>query len=1191
MDESKKKKVLKILEYWKMVELLSQVDIPLESNDNKKHIKDVVEGKTDKSKPPIDKLDIFNHISIEKEKFELEEIISVNQEVNNKYPFLGGEIAVIVVEIKRNDFVEHLGKYFNPSDNQIDLSYPDNSMLAWCSYKLDHEGKYVEKSFKLSPILWAAAEWNKLKKVKNMSFSLEKSEYDAVIDKINDELIKNFNEAKVVVSDANSVNDKIKEINNYKDLKVSDLFNYLYENVYEEYVKPIFPVITSEYRGEVIYTRYLTEEAREKDDGENNYADLGRSYYVNDIILFESLVKSGEIDDKDKYQQSIINYILSADEKSKGMDYSLKTIISPTEDRSKLKKFFGQVLKTSNAPIGKWPSKFMPVLMQQVAVNIAINEKDDNTPVFSVNGPPGTGKTTLLKEIVANNIVERAKLLAAVGDNPDDAFEKKTFLNGPSNSNSYFKFAPAYYSIKNDKINEYGMLVTSCNNSAVENITVDLPKGSDILGSLDFEDEKDEDVKKGLEEVHDLFDVSKSTDIETITHFKKKNNYNDIYFTRYANDLLDKNDSWGLVSAPFGKRFNINKYCDKVLTPFVKDYNSNEIRDAHLEKYHKCRKDFLTQLKKVEAMQKELDDIASIGEKIPDEKGFLEKTVSKINLDYQQIDSLDEEIGKLNKEIAELEQNKPKGFILFKRKQLKEYEEKLNNAKKQIKKNKAIKAKHEYEIESNEVYLKYREELKKHSEGAEKFVALDSDFLDNYVSTDEKTSTKAQVTNPWFTARYNREREKLFYFACKLNKEFVISSKCMRQNIINFMIAYNKFSDAEGRMSYDDKEAAMPDLLQSIFLLTPVISTTFASAQSFLSNIKKPGTLGFLIVDEAGQAQPQMALGSLFRCRKAVIVGDPKQIEPVVTAEADMIKQLFTGDFFDAYKNKKISVQGFADYINPYGTILADEEEKEWVGCPLVVHRRCIDPMYTVSNTLSYNMTMKQQTELPKEKVSKTFILDESLWINVKGNEESGDKNHFVARQGELVLLLLEKKLSKLSEKEVPKLYIITPFTSVKNGMKSMLKRSDLYKNDDRVKKWLEENNIGTVHTFQGKGTDEVIFLLGCDEKSTKAADWVNKNIVNVAATRAKFRFYVIGDKDVWMCKPVKIAREVIGKTITEEELRKELDTEGSYTKADNTDYGVCPRCGRKLVNKDGKKGEFIGCTGYPNCKFSKNLK
>ena len=405
------------------------------------------------------------------------------------------------------------------------------------------------------------------------------------------------------------------------------------------------------------------------------------------------------------------------------------------------------------------------------------------------------------------------------------------------------------------------------------------------------------------------------------------------------------------------------------------------------------------------------------------------------------------------------------------------------------------------------------------------------------------------------------------------------------------MIACNKFSDAEGRMSYDDKEAAMPDLLQSIFLLTPVISTTFASAQSFLSNIKKPGTLGLLIVDEAGQAQPQMALGSLFRCRKAVIVGDPKQIEPVVTAEADMIKQLFTGDLFDAYKNKKNSVQGFADYINPYGTILADEEEKEWVGCPLVVHRRCIDPMCTVSNTLSYNMTMKQQTESPKEKVSKTFILDESLWINVKGNEESGDKNHFVARQGELVLLLLEKKLSKLSEKEVPKLYIITPFTSVKNGMKSMLKRSDLYKNDDRVKKWLEENNIGTVHTFQGKGTDEVIFLLGCDEKSTKAADWVNKNIVNVAATRAKFRFYVIGDKDVWMCKPVKIAREVIGKTITEEELRKELDTGRSYTKADNTDYGVCPRCGKKLVKKDGKKGEFIGCTGYPNCKFSKNLK
>lgn len=86
------------------------------------------------------------------------------------------------------------------------------------------------------------------------------------------------------------------------------------------------------------------------------------------------------------------------------------------------------------------------------------------------------------------------------------------------------------------------------------------------------------------------------------------------------------------------------------------------------------------------------------------------------------------------------------------------------------------------------------------------------------------------------------------------------------------------FDDCGERMKLADREEAMPYMLQSIFLLTPVISTTFASAQTFLGDVKKSGVLGTLIVDEAGQAQPQMAVGAMFRCRKAIIVGDPKDV-------------------------------------------------------------------------------------------------------------------------------------------------------------------------------------------------------------------------------------------------------------------------------------------------------------------------
>ena len=44
--------------------------------------------------------------------------------------------------------------------------------------------------------------------------------------------------------------------------------------------------------------------------------------------------------------------------------------------------------------------------------------------------------------------------------------------------------------------------------------------------------------------------------------------------------------------------------------------------------------------------------------------------------------------------------------------------------------------------------------------------------------------------------------------------------------------------------------------------------------------------------------------------------------------------------------------------------------------------------------------------------------------------------------------------------------------------------------------------------------------VLGCDEKSRGAASWAvgtdNPNIMNVAATRAKEEFYIIGDRKLY---------------------------------------------------------------------------
>lgn len=1214
---SKKQKLAEtVLDYWYTLEFLSQNTLPRLSYEERR--KNDVAVKTAsvgyarpqafaaaKSEPKV--LKLITPIEAEVDVCELAAL-----EAKRHGMSCWGNISVYVGKIPRECCIQEIARKLQEEDSRPEATKDE---IACFSIQLTPEGSYIEKTFSLSPLIWAISHLEK-SKGKSLAQCLSQQAYRADVEAYDGQLREWESGTKDMSAGAATG-------------QVADIF----KQVYGQYIKGALEM-DYEFSCMMMYQVFKDQNDREKYE-DDDYLGLGRNFFAEDLKLVLSAFQTESSDIHTPMLNSMIHYIAGPygefyPEKalfSFKERYDLEHRLPGDEKGDQLRAVLEEILDVQNAPLGKWPSRFMPVLMQQAAVNQAVSEKLKYGRIFSVNGPPGTGKTTLLKEIVVDHIVKKAAFLSEY-ERPDDAFKECCFLHGEKANNGYSKWYSKYYRLKDERINDCSILVTSCNNAAVENITKELPLEKGITGALSAQVTDSQARKDKLEEMKTLFTAASSFQYEELyCHDKaQKGVYRDIYFTEYAKGLLDGEEAWGLISAALGKKSNIHRFYQNVLYHLITDFYKNEKIDARLEQYERIRKEFLEQKTKVEGLREELSNYCKDEVETRRQCKEYEEHIRKLRHDseqkilsldeckqqadvlrkegetlrakfsekeeeaeqahraagdskeaYEKMDQRYEEklklsietrtsirlFGKLfhrkdtkakneladkyGEEARELKQKADEMSCLFEEAQsvfnsLEAQVESLN--KKLAKWDESIvtlnrleaeltctvernKEKiHYYEkdmaVKRERCALKLRQRLEA-TDDLERFIPLDDDFMKHFLSTDEKESTWAQISDPWFTDHYNRERERLFYLALQVNKAFILFSKCCFRNYRNLALLWQESKEENEIVSFhpEDREACFGPLLQTLFLLVPVISTTFASVGNFLRDIKNPNVLGTLIVDEAGQAPPQMAIGALYRSRRAVIVGDPKQVEPVVTEDLQLLKRAYKEDMYKPYKAKTASVQQLADLINPYGTYMEnDENEREWLGCPLVVHRGCLSPMYDISNQISYNNTMKQQTGVPSKEKEEMFCYGGSQWINVKGREK-GNRNHFVEAQAKRVVEILEIAFSK---SDAPSLFIITPFTTVKSGMIQHLERklktgdsSILNKKRSSVKGWMYKN-IGTVHTFQGKEANEVIFLLGCDagKEAAGAIRWVNANIVNVAVTRAKYRLYAIGDENAW---------------------------------------------------------------------------
>ncbi|MDI9220272.1 AAA domain-containing protein [Pantoea sp. EA-12] len=796
-------------------------------------------------------------------------------------------------------------------------------------------------------------------------------------------------------------------------------------------------------------------------------------------------------------------------------------------------------------PQARWPSKggHPLVLLQQAAVNAARAELNDAPGIIGVNGPPGTGKTTLLRDIVVGCILDRATAMSGF-NKPQDAFsttgEKLAF-----GSNAFLHFYKLHASLKGHEI-----VVASSNNKAVENVSKELPL---------------KDANGRHEEIAYFRSIS-----DLIANPKRAG-----YFEAEDDTPSDPIETWGLIAAALGKSSNRGTFqqgfwwnedggfltylkaarginvmreikdeqtgeiIDRVMPSVVVNERPSTNEADALAAWRKARSVFLKLKETVDA------EIASIEEMRRDIQA-LKGATTELQRVEQRRPSLNEAVEEAHQIVAACQREHEK-------------------AKSQIEQDKTLLDSHLAgrpgvfsRLFATAAWKSWRSTLQKLSatlqqsvlQAQEKDGALElartkwSNSESQLQQLDQEISSKCQavsklkateaearnrmgdrvvderffereheaihLTAPWLPDEVHRLREDLFAAALAVHKTFVDASASRLQHNLGLLMS----GMVAGAFQSPAHRELLPELWSSLFMVVPTVSTTFASVRTMFGDLP-PESIGWLLVDEAGQAVPQAAVGAIMRAKRSIVVGDPLQIPPVVSLPEKLnaeICKFFDIDQID-WSAPAASTQTLADQASRFkSTFVMDVGDRE-VGLPLLVHRRCQNPMFDVSNSIAYAGQMVHAVG-PKRPGSIGSALGRSHWVDINGDAET----KWCPDEGEAVVRMLKELAA--SGITNPDVFIITPFKIVEQNMRRRLdSETDLLRTlGVKLDEWCRDR-VGTIHTFQGREADTVILLLGAPKASQqRARQWAASppNIINVAVSRAKQNLYVVGSAAAW---------------------------------------------------------------------------
>ncbi len=328
--------------------------------------------------------------------------------------------------------------------------------------------------------------------------------------------------------------------------------------------------------------------------------------------------------------------------------------------------------------------------------------------------------------------------------------------------------------------------------------------------------------------------------------------------------------------------------------------------------------------------------------------------------------------------------------------------------------------------------------------------------------------------------------------------------------------------------------------LRRLAKLTPCFASTAYTAPKMLryfvpgvkESHKNPNpplfdTIDLLIMDEAGQVSPEEGIAPLSLAKKAMIVGDTDQLEPFGGCNR----------YEDGYLLHKFSLSKhlnnmeYRGILSHSGNMMAFAKnvsilslDANTKGMFLSEHRRCLPEIISYCNELVYEgrIIPKTDSEINPEfpAMGYAHIPGESKQRNGKSRYNDIEAHtiaKWVSDNHERIMAAYGngKRLSDV-------VGIVTPFSAQKDRITAALNH---YNVDSEIR-------IGTVHTFQGAERELMIFspVYGGNDNTTSYFFDTKPNMLNVAVSRAKKSFLVFGDMRIFSNQPTDRPSGLLGK-------------------------------------------------------------